>query len=280
MPASPLAGRAVVIFRSEERADELRQRLEREGARVQAIPVIRHVAAARDEDIAALLAHPERYDWIAFTSANAVRFFLAACAAQGAGAEVWRRARIAAVGEATASAATAAGLPPRWTAAGSGTALAARLTAELMGGGGRVLLPQSRLARPETRAALEAAGIAVDAVVVYDTLPAAASELGRWRAAWELGELPDVCILASPSAVEALVALLGEEGKGCLSRPHVSLVAIGPTTAAAVRGAGLHVAAEAETPTAEGLAKAAIAAMERRQGKAWQGEEGEARGEG
>jgi uroporphyrinogen-III synthase len=62
--------------------------------------------------------------------------------------------------------------------------------------------------------------------------------------------------LASPTAVEALVKALDTLA---LERDAVAVAVIGPTTAAAARGAGLTVRVEADTHTMPGLA-AAIAA--------------------
>ena len=65
----------------------------------------------------------------------------------------------------------------------------------------------------------------------------------------------DVGSFASPSAFRALGERLGVEGIRRLA-VAARLAAIGPTTAAAIRRAGLQVAIEAEISTAAGLAAA------------------------
>ena len=61
----------------------------------------------------------------------------------------------------------------------------------------------------------------------------------------------DLVLLASPSAVEALVGALGDRARG------LAVVVIGPVTEQAARQAGLDVRASASPATAQGLAAAA-----------------------
>jgi uroporphyrinogen-III synthase len=65
----------------------------------------------------------------------------------------------------------------------------------------------------------------------------------------------DVISFFSPSAVENMRAELGGEVLSSLAA-KVALAAVGPVTAAALRGAGLPVAIEATTATAESMAAA------------------------
>ena len=110
-------------------------------------------------------------------------------------------------------------------------------------------------------AGLAAAGIAVLEVPVYRVQAAPAEEL---RAAWAAGAAgapapaagaapaaPLAAVLFSPSGVEAAQAA------GVL-RAAAHLVAIGPTTAAALGAAGLRCAAVAPAPTAQGVLQALL----------------------
>src|SRR2546426_11515787 len=72
-PSRPLAGRRIAVTRAREQAGELVRELEALGAEVVAAPTIR---IARLTDLAALRAAVTRvppYDWIVFTSQNAVQ---------------------------------------------------------------------------------------------------------------------------------------------------------------------------------------------------------------
>jgi uroporphyrinogen-III synthase len=66
---------------------------------------------------------------------------------------------------------------------------------------------------------------------------------------------PDVALFASPRTAEAFLEAAGRERLGA-----AKVVAIGPTTAAALERLGLPVAAVAERPTPEALVDAAARA--------------------
>ena len=111
--------------------------------------------------------------------------------------------------------------------------------------------------RPELVEGLLAAGADVTAVEAYRTVPASAEAirpLGAWISAGEV----DAVAFASPSAVAAVVAGLGEEAP-LLKR--VVLAAIGPTTADALRAAGLEARAVPARHTGLDLADAIAAAL-------------------
>ena len=72
----PLFGRRIVVTRSREQAAELVDMLEERGAEAIQAPTIR---IAPPEDVGALdraCADAAAYDWIVFTSANAVDYFM------------------------------------------------------------------------------------------------------------------------------------------------------------------------------------------------------------
>jgi uroporphyrinogen-III synthase len=178
-----------------------------------------------------------------------VRAAVALQAARGHAAlpEVW------AVGPATARALETAGIPARIPpVAGDAATLARALVAERPIAGHRVLVPRAEEGRDEGIAILRAAGALVDAITAYRTVPAAADDpaLAHGLTLLRRGEVA-VCAVFAPSQVAALDVLVG------VARITASFAAIGETTAAALRAAGAAVVAVAETPTPEGLAKAA-----------------------
>jgi uroporphyrinogen-III synthase len=123
-----------------------------------------------------------------------------------------------------------------------------------VGQGSRVLFPCAAGAREALPTALRLAGAVVDEAVLYDTVP---DPIGGARLAAALAEdAIDAITLASPSAVEALLAHAAVE---LVARAR--LVTIGPTTSEAVRDAGLPVAAEARRAGAQALAMAVAAAF-------------------
>jgi uroporphyrinogen-III synthase len=118
--------------------------------------------------------------------------------------------------------------------------------------GRRVLLPVSDRAAATVERGLAARGAHVDRVVAYRTLPASHV---RPALLGELQRAPDAAVFASPSAVEAFLEAAGSPGRG------VGALAVGPTTAEAVRAAGLTLLATAERSTVDGLLDALVRAL-------------------
>lgn len=245
-----LGGLRVVITRERAQAAPWLDKLSNLGAEALSLPMVEFVSCDPAPLDAALDALPQ-YDWVGFTSANAVRFVAARCRERGQQPACLHVARIAAVGEATAQALREAGVSVTLTAAkATGRGLAEELIA---GGitGQRVWLPSARAARPELLNLLRAAGAIVEATPVYDTVAPANPDPHLLRAL-RAGAV-DVVVLASPSAARNLQAALG--GTPAAS---VQVVCIGATTADTARELGYRVAMVARVPSATGVAEALI----------------------
>jgi uroporphyrinogen-III synthase len=231
----PLEGIRIVVTRPE--AKPLAEELERLGAEVSLVPLIEIRPA---EDPGPLNEAAERlaaYDWIVFTSVNAVS--AVGVRLSGVGAET----RVAAVGPVTADSIRALGIEPSFVAQRASDDIAAGL-GELQGA--RVLLPQADIADPRLAHELRGMGAEVDAVVAYRTILV---EPPLW------GILPlriaHAVVLASGSAVRSLAAA-GGAGDAAL------LVCIGPKTAAVAREVGLKVGVVADETTADGIIRALV----------------------
>jgi uroporphyrinogen III methyltransferase/synthase len=245
----PLEGRSVVVTRAPAQAGALTAALETSGARVLELPVIE--IADAPEDRAALLGAAERagdYQWLVFTSANAVdRFVPLVGDLRRLGPTA-----IAAVGRATAAALGARQLrpdvvPERSTAAGLADEL------PVAPAGGRVLFVKAAGSADTLRSGLAAKGWEVDEVVAYRTVDAAPP---RAEVAAALGDA-DVVTFLSPSAVHAYLRLRDTDGRPLAVPPVVACV--GPTTAMAARSAGLSVAVEPAKASVDGLVLAITA---------------------
>jgi uroporphyrinogen-III synthase/uroporphyrinogen III methyltransferase/synthase len=247
--------RTVVVTRSKGGEDALAARLRALGAEVREIPSIAFAPPADPGPLDAALRDLARFEWAVFASATAVERTVERLAALGLAPASLARLSLAAVGPATAESLTRAVRAPDLVPAESkGEVMAAALAPRVRGR--RVLLPRPAEGRPELLEGLRAAGADVAAVEAYRTVPAP-PEAVRPLAAWiEAGEVSAVAF-ASPSAVRAVVAGLGE--RAALLR-RVPLAAIGPTTAEAIRGEGLLVAAQPARYTGVDLADA-IAAL-------------------
>ena len=159
-----------------------------------------------------------------------------------------------AVGPATARALADAGITAIVPAdVRDGASLARALVATRSVAGSRVLVPRAEDGRDEAIAILAAAGAVVDAVVAYRTVAVDGRDpaIARGRELLESGDAA-VCAVFAPSQVTALDRITP------LRRLATRYVAIGETTAQALRDAGVAVAV-AETPTPEGMVRAVTA---------------------
>ena len=165
------------------------------------------------------------------------------------------RCRWAAVGPGTAAVLEQAGIVVDVVAVRpSGRGLAAALGPV---DGVRILLARTDAADRDLPDALRAAGAVVEEVVAYRTHEAPVGARGPLLAALADRDTRAL-VAASGSAIRGAHALLDDAGRDRLAR--LPIVSIGPTTSAVVVSLGLTVAAEATTPTLDGLV-AAIAVV-------------------
>jgi uroporphyrinogen-III synthase len=230
----PLDDQRIVVTRAAHQSAELTRLLAERGAQVLHCPVIAIGPPSDPEPLRAAAAQPDSYDWIVFTSANAVRAFTAEIPAGPRAC----RALIAAVGSATAKAAEAAGfvvtlVPEEYIS----DALVDAFRLEDLRGR-RVLIPSAAVARDLVPGELRKLGAEVIVVEAYRNVipPDTAERVAQIFQA----PYPDWITFASPSAAQHLVQLAGVDR---ITRSKIA--SIGPITSAAVRALGLPLAAEA-----------------------------------
>lgn len=239
-----LAGRRILVTRRAEQSSSLITGLRSLGAEVIEVPLIEVAPPADVGPLDAALRSLDRYDWIVFTSANAVRSVADRVRLLG---RVPRFPRGASVGPATTEAtdehlpACAIELEPLADFRAEGL-LATFKDADVRGK--KFLLPVSDKAREVLADGLAARGGQVDRVVAYRTV--APADAGH-KLAVALAAGVDAVTFASPSAIENFVEAAPERGKG------VRAAVIGPVTEAKARALGLDVIAVAEPSTADGL---------------------------
>jgi uroporphyrinogen III methyltransferase/synthase len=193
-----------------------------------------------------------RYEWIAFTSRNAVKAVREKFEEYGLDARAFSGIKVAAVGEATAADLVAWGIRPDLVP--SGEQSSAGLLEDwpeydsLLDPIDRVFLPRADIATETLAAGLVKLGWEVDDITAYRTVRAAPPAV-ETREAIKSGGF-DAVLFTSSSTVRNLVGIAG--------KPHASTViaCIGPQTAKTAEEHGLRVDVLAETPSVTALTEA------------------------
>jgi uroporphyrinogen-III synthase len=248
MAKMSLSGRTVVITRPRLKSGGAAAALAAKGARVTFAPLIKTVPPRSWKALDRAILDLRRYEAVAFTSANAVDFFFLRCRKLLAGKKPVSPRILAAVGRSTAKAVAAHG----WActvvpedARSAGLAKVLRVPR-----GSRVLIPRAERGLDTLPRSLRKSGARVTVAAAYRTVPDP-DGVRQLRRALALGA--DAVTFASPSA--AVLAVPD------LKLSLAAAVAIGPTTAAALRAKGVVPAAVAARPDPESLARAVVEAL-------------------
>ena len=251
----PLAGRRILVTRAAHQAGKLSDGLRALGAEPVEVPVLEIGPPASFDALDSALRQLNCYDWAIFTSVNTVRAVAARAMEIGVALNMFG-GKIAAVGEATATAVGHAGLrvdyvPERYVA----ESLVEQFPEDA--NGKRVLLARATITRDVIPDALRAGGAVVDVVDAYqNVLPADAPELLR-RA---LEDPLDAATFTSSSTVTHLAEAAEKAGIAFPLR-GVPAISIGPITSQTLRDAGWEPAAEAELWDVPGVIAAVCRAL-------------------
>ena len=252
-----LAGKRIVLTRTPEQSDILVHKLKGSGAQIVVLPFVEF---RRVEDLAPLdaaLSRVAEFDWLVFTSQHAVQFFCERLRELGgAPMDLPASLRSVAIGVGTYNAALMERLrvEPLTFETRSGREFVRAFSPRARGR--KVLLPQSDLAGPHIAEGLRKGGAQVTAIVAYRTcMP---ESLDREALARVRREGADIAVFASPSAFRNFSATVGEVDLKRFAATS-AFAAIGPTTARAIREAGIAVVIEAEKPNSDEIIKAMIA---------------------
>lgn len=256
--SQPLAGRRILVTRAPHQASELADGLRCLGATVISIPTIEIGPPASFTALDAAVESLPEFDFIAFTSANAVHAF-----AERAGTppETPPGVRIAAVGPATARALEAIGLqanivPPQFTA----ESLAETLLPDVLGR--KVLLVLAQDAPMLLAEALLAGGAQVQVAAAYANRIPNASLAGIAALLSDSNRIPHAITFTSASTAKNLVALLKAAR---MELPEsVGRISIGPVTSKGLNELGLPAHAEAAEATIGALLDAVRQYLQRK----------------
>jgi uroporphyrinogen III methyltransferase/synthase len=253
----PLFGRRVLVTRARDQAAELVDRLEALGAEAIEAPMIR---IAPPEDPGPLLkaaGEADAFDWIIFTSANAVESFMTALLDGARDIRALKGPLLCTVGTGTADRLARYGIkvdlvPEEFRAEAVVEAIVDRGDVE----GARILLPRSDIGREVIADRLRQLGASVVEVVAYHTELQDAQRPDDPDVYGMLleGRL-DVVTFTSASAVRNFAQVYGPEQAADLLRKTV-VAAIGPVTADAAREVGIQVTVQPVQFTVPALVEA------------------------
>jgi uroporphyrinogen III methyltransferase/synthase len=239
-----LTGKTIVITRAASQSAELRTRLEDLGARVIECPTIQIVPPKSWKPVDDAIKRLSTYDWLLFTSANAVEQFMNRMGDRRPATP------IAVVGSATATKLSEWGLKPalvpeEFRAEGLLKAFPENLV------GLRILFPRAEVARELLPEELRRRGATVDIVTVYRTVKAFFGDIGEILQ----NERVDCIVFTSPSTIP----------EGLHTLPSgTALAVIGPVTREAAQLLGLRPDIEPLESTVPGLVKAITGYFESR----------------
>ena len=250
----PLFGWRVLVPRTKDQAGSVSERLRAYGAVPEEVPTIAveppRTPQQMERAVRGLVTG--RYQWVAFTSVNAVRAVREKLEEYGLDARAFAGVKIAAVGEQTGRALLDFGikpdLVPEGEQSGEGLAAAWQPYDSVSDPINRVLLPRADIATETLVARLNELGWETEDVTAYRTVRAAPPP-APIREAIKGGGF-DAVLFTSSSTVRNLIGIAG--------KPHaVTVIAvIGPQTAKTAAEFGLRVDVKAPKPSATGLVDA------------------------
>jgi uroporphyrinogen III methyltransferase/synthase len=250
----PLFGWRVLVPRTKEQAASVSERLRSYGAVPQVVPTIAveppRAPQQMERAIKGLVTG--RFQWIAFTSANAVRAVREKLEEYGLDARAFAGIKVAAVGEQTAAALGEFGikpdLVPEAEQSSEGLAAAWPPYDDVLDPINRVLLPRADIATETLVARLTDLGWETEDVTAYRTVRAAPPP-APIREAIKGGGF-DAVLFTSSSTVRNLIGIAG--------KPHAvtAVAVIGPQTAQTAAEYGLRVDVTAPRPSATALVDA------------------------
>lgn len=247
----PLFARKILVTRAKRQANALSKLLLERGAKPVEWPVIEPGELSNYEKLHSAISRLNSFDWVLFTSVNAVEAFWKRLRALGFDARWFRDILIGAIGPATCRALESRGLfpdliPDKYTTEGLVEGLARRGIH-----GSHILIPRSDIAPDDLVRGLVRLGAEPYEVAAYSTrLPESGNEGARQML---MDGQIDVITFTSSSTVNGLLRALGDDWH---MANKAKIACIGPRTAATCRSSGLRVDLIAQEETIQGLVHA------------------------
>ena len=250
----PLFGKRILVTRARAQASEFADLLEANGAEVIQFPTINIQPIEnmlRSENMPPL----DKYDWVIFTSINAVEIFYERLRGNGKDVRVLGGTKICAVGPKTVEALNAIGIQPDFVPTHSrGGAIAAEIEDI---SGKKILLPRAKIATADLPNGLRERGAHVDDVPLYDTVKVASKDHETIEADLLKGKI-DLVTFTSSSTVTNFLEMFPAHAPTVLLT-DVKVAVIGPTTQKTAMEYGIQVDMIAKEASVESLVEAILA---------------------
>ncbi|WP_100405017.1 uroporphyrinogen-III synthase [Bacillus solitudinis] len=252
MNKASLAGKHILVTRAKEQAKVLSQRIREAGGIPIEVPLLAFQRPQNQEVIPEVISRLAEFDWLVFTSANGVRFFMEHFQDNTKNKNV-RLPKIAVVGIETAKVLhlykVKADVSPDVYVAESLIDCLKENTEP----GQRILLARGNLGRSILNDNLLTYGLEVTDLIVYETvLPKEA--IIEMKTLLDKSMIPDVVTFTSSSTVQHFIQLLQKINQS--ERFNPVMACIGPVTAQTAKKLGLSVEIIPKTYTVEGLVQA------------------------
>jgi uroporphyrinogen III methyltransferase/synthase len=237
--SKPLFGKRVVVTRSRDQVSIFAEQLIDRGATTIEFPTIDVVPPSSWDELDSAIQSIESYNWVIFTSANAVKYFMERLRSLGKDLRMLKGVNICVVGPKTAEALEQYGLradlvPTEFKAEGVLYALGGSAKVK----GLKFLIPRAKVARELIPDKLREMGADVTVATAYENVKPAA-DVERVRKLFTEHKISTVTFTSS-STVHNFVEILGQkEYIALMAGVHVAC--IGPVTAKTAEEYGMHV---------------------------------------
>ena len=243
-----MEGKSVLITRPADQSKSFSEQLEKENFKVSYLPLIELAHIQNNEVLKNNLDTLDSFDWLVFTSVNAVKCFFETVEEFGVKLYFFPDLKIATVGEKTKLQLEQLGYRTNF--------VPIKYTAEVLAdnmddvNGKRILIPRSSKASNHYIDVFKSRGAQPVPVTVYENR-AVNYEAREFSSI--LSKNFDYLTFASGSAIEAFHKHMKAAGRKLLEE---KIICIGPSTATVAKDLGYAISAIAEPHTAEGIVEA------------------------
>ena len=244
-----LFGKRILVTRARAQASGFAELLETNGAEVIQFPTIKIHPLNLDNTYVRTI---NEYDWVIFTSVNAVEIFYRRLRETGRDVRAFGGTKICAVGPKTVEALNNIGIHPDFVPSHSGGSTIAAEIEDVRSK--RILLPRAKIATPALRDELRERGARVDDVPLYNTVKAASENRDKIEADLLNGKIDLVTFTSSSTVTNFLEMFPAHTPAALLNRVQVAV--IGPETQKTAVEHGVQVNTVAKQATIESLVEA------------------------